>query len=229
MTLSARVFPAAFAALFLATLLSAGQMAAAQSTLTLDDFDLGGKPAAKRAQAAPDAAGEMEKCLLDNANCQNKEFKNSKGFSIDDVVNLGIVDREEVKPQPASTGSGSGPAKVVDLPSIDMEILFDYDSDALRPDQYSKLTELAGILKGDKFSGFRFAFLGHSDAKGEDFYNRELSRRRARSVSQFMASVSGIPGSRFVATGLGASQLKTPGDPFGAANRRVQLLLIPVK
>ena len=201
--------------------------AGAQSTLTLEDFDLGNKPAAK--PASPPAGSDMEKCLLDSAACTSKEFGGSSKFSIDDVVNLGIIDREEVKAKPAAA-SGNSPAPAAEpLPSSDIEVLFDYDSDQLRPDQFGRLSELAAILRTDRFSGFKFAFLGHSDAKGADTYNLDLSKRRALVVAQFVNQVSGIPASRFVATGLGAKQLKTPSDPFGPANRRVQLLLVPVR
>lgn len=203
----------------LASLLFVIGTAHAQSTITLDDFDLGSEPA---------KASEMETCLADRANCKNAEFKSSATFSIDDVVALGIVDREEVKVEPASTGSG-GQTSTDPLPSIDMEILFDYDSDRLRPDQYGKLGELSKLLKGGKFADYRFAFLGHSDAKGSQAYNQDLSFRRAQAVSSLVAQMAGIQPTRMIASGMGKSQLKTPGDPFGQANRRVQLVLIPVK
>ncbi|MEC9343385.1 MAG: OmpA family protein [Pseudomonadota bacterium] len=195
-------------------------VASAQSTITLEDFDL---PAAG-SSSGDKASNELESCL--EGNCSRSRFKSSKSFSIDDVVNLGIIDREEVRVEPAATGGQSVEPET--LPSVDIEILFDYDSDELRSDQYPKLVELANLLKQEKFDAFRYAFLGHSDAKGPFDYNRELSERRARSVSRFVASVSGLPDSRMVAKGLGPSELKTPDDPFGASNRRVQLVLIPV-
>jgi outer membrane protein OmpA-like peptidoglycan-associated protein len=204
--------------------------ASAQSTLSLDDFDLGGDTAAKPKAVEPagEKPGELEKCLLEPALCQSKEFATKSTISIDDVVNLGIIDREEVKATPVATDDPSNPVTAQALPSIDMEILFDYDSSNVRPDQYPKLAELANLLKTDKFKGYRFAFIGHSDAKGSYDYNRNLSRKRAEEVSQFVSRVATLPTSRMIATGLGPSQLKDPGDPFGAGNRRVQLVLIPV-
>ncbi|HOV04613.1 MAG TPA: OmpA family protein [Hyphomicrobiales bacterium] len=205
--------------------------ALAQSTMTLDDLDL--KPKAPVAAKPAGSSSEMEKCLLDQASCQNAEFKSSASFSVDDVVNLGIIDREEVKPaalgEAGMAGASGGASAAMTLPSIDMEILFDYDSATLRPDQYAKLVQLSEILKGDKFSAFRFLFLGHSDAKGDPDYNRNLSQKRAEAVSAFVEGISGLSGGRLAATGLGATKLKDAGDPFGAQNRRVQLVLIPVK
>lgn len=199
----------------------------AQSTLTLDDFSLNDdqKPASDTGQKTISA---LESCLIDTANCKDKKLKSSTAFSIDDVVNLGIIDREEVKPQTASTSGTSQTVMSQTLPSIDMEILFDYDSDTIRPDQFQKLFELSNVLKGSKFDNFKFAFLGHSDAKGEVEYNRTLSFRRASAVSRFIVSAAGVEQDRVVSSGMGASKLKTPADPFGSANRRVQLILIPV-
>lgn len=202
-------------------------VANAQSTITLDDFNLDTTSKSENLTSGSPASNDMESCLLEQENCKNTEFKSAKSFSIDDVVNLGIIDREDVKATPAATGSGAYKASQT-LPSIDIEILFDYDSDDLRPDQYPKLVELSNILKNEKFSSYRYAFLGHSDAKGSFEYNRELSENRARSVSNFIASASGMSINRMVSKGMGPSELKTPYDPFGPQNRRVQLILIPV-
>lgn len=195
----------------------------AQSTITLDEFKLDKQTSAKSSQSG--AANEMENCLLDQTGCKNSEFKSSARFSLDDVVNLGVIDREVVK-----TKSVSGRKKTAaPLPSIDLEILFDYDSADLRQDQFLKLGQLAEILKGEKFGTFRLLFLGHSDAKGDPAYNRTLSERRAQAVANFVRSVSKIAADRVFAGGLGASKLKDIDDPFGAQNRRVQLVLVPAE
>ena len=105
--------------------------AAAQSTITLEDFDLGKKkPAA--AQPAPETSpsrapsSEMEKCLLDQANCTSKEFKTKTNFSLDDVVNLGVIDHEEAKKaKEAQAKDNTAAGKPADtaqaLPSIDID------------------------------------------------------------------------------------------------------------
>ena len=217
------------------SLISLASLANAQSTITLDSFDTD-ETAPKSSTTSQTLqktnnqnSNSMSSCLADAENCTNKEFKSSTSFSIDDVVNLGIIDRNEVKPTKVSTSTSNNPAKPQTLPSIDMEILFDYDSDIVRSDQFQKLIELSNVLKESKFNNYKFAFLGHSDSKGSPEYNRKLSFKRAVSVSQFLVSATGLPSSRMLSSGMGASKLKTPGDPFGAANRRVQLVLIPVK
>ena len=47
---------------------------------------------------------------------------------------------------------------------------------------------------------------GHTDSDGSTFYNMGLSRDRARSVSNALAS-QGVQSSRLVARGFGESQI----------------------
>ena len=150
-----------------AIVLSIGIMAIAfpanaQSSVTLEEFNLDDKPAVKQqVEVKKSTSSDMESCLLDQDNCKNKKFKSAASFSIDDVINLGIIDPNEVRAQPDSTSTQSQI-----LPSIDMEILFDYDSHTLRSDQYRKLFELSNILKNDQFDRFKFAFFGTFRRKG---------------------------------------------------------------
>ena len=215
--------------LILVTCCGHGSIAHAQSVLSLEDFDLG--TSAKNALVAqsPEAASEMESCLLNPDGCANREFQSGTKLSIDDVVNLGIVDHAAV---PATVVAGDGSSEVPisskdPLPSIDIEILFDYNSDQIRPDQFDKLSELSSILQNTKFDGYRFVFLGHTDAKGSGSYNLDLSTRRAESVAKLVRSFAGLSADRALSSGLGFSRLKDASDPFGAQNRRVQLLLVP--
>lgn len=207
------------------TLSVLAQAAMAQSVLTLDDFDLGDD----LAEVKPAPTSEMEDCLLNNADCVNREYKSGSDLSLDDVVNLGIVDHESVPTTVSTEGAvASVPvSKTAPLPSIDIEILFDYNSDQVRPDQYAKLSELSNVLHESKFDGYRFVFLGHTDAKGGDAYNLDLSTRRAESVAQLVRSFAGLSFDRTIASGMGFTRLKDSSDPFGAQNRRVQLLLVP--
>lgn len=199
-------------------------------TVTLDDFDFGDSTATT-AQSTP-IRGEngLAACLLDPKMCEKAGVAVGSALSIDDVVNLGIIDRSEVAPSPAAAGdttSSDNGNRAQALPSIDVEIFFDYNAADIRTDQYSRLTELAQTLAQPEFAGFTIAFIGHTDAKGSPAYNRDLSYRRARSVAAFVEGVAGMPAGRVTATGIGSDRPKTESDPFNALNRRVQLVLIP--
>ncbi len=70
-------------ACFLATSLHA------QSTISLEEFDLG-EPA-PTATAAPKArSASFGECLLDAAGCANSDLKAGSDFSLEDVVNLKV-------------------------------------------------------------------------------------------------------------------------------------------
>jgi OOP family OmpA-OmpF porin len=207
-------------------ILTSGHVAYSQ-IVTLDEFDFGDSPSPVTTTNAGDSG--LTACLLDAQSCEKAGVAVGTTISIDDVVNLGIIDRSEVAPQPAAaTGDTSGaPAKAAALPSIDVEILFDYNAADIRADQYPRLNELAQTLAQPEFAGFTIAFIGHTDAKGSAAYNRDLSYRRAQSVAAFVQGVAGLPAGRVTATGIGSDRLKTEFDPFSALNRRVQLVLIP--
>lgn len=204
-----------------------GATATAQE-LTLDSFDLGRDTPAPALAPVAQPASDLETCLLNAAACKNSELKSGSSMSIDDVVNLGVIDREKVAVQQTSV---NGTTKKVDtaqaLPSIDMEILFDYDSTSIRADQAQRLVELSEVLRGPKFQDFTLAFIGHTDSVGSAAYNRDLSRRRAQEVAFYVSRAAGIPLSQTTASGLGFDRPKTPHDPEGPQNRRVQLVLIP--
>lgn len=102
-------------------------------------------------------------------------------------------------------------------------IQFDFDSDAIRPDSKPTLDEIARLLGGD--AGLRLAVVGHTDAKGGDTYNRDLSQRRAAAVvARLMAA--GIDPTRLQPRGTGASEpVASNDDEAGRAkNRRVELV-----
>jgi len=191
---------------------------AAQSTVTLKPIDLEGK----KAGATDDEVAIMDECLETPDKCRDPKLKAGTTLTLEDVVNIGVIDHDMVR----KTKNGQTASKEP-LPSIDMEILFDYDSDTIRPDQYRKLGILAQVLAKPKYAKHRFGFFGHTDAKGSDPYNMELSRRRAAAVARFVQATTGLSAQRFIATGLGERSLKTPDDPYGPDNRRVQLMLLP--
>lgn len=65
---------------------------------------------------------------------------------------------------------------------------------------------------------------GHTDAKGSDSYNQNLSERRAASVRQYLVG-KGIASSRMTSVGHGESQpvATNETDEGRALNRRVEL------
>ena len=108
-------------------------------------------------------------------------------------------------------------------PSIDLEIYFDYNSAEIASKAVPDLMSLGRALTNPSLQGGVFLLSGHTDAKGGQDYNLQLSERRAQSVRAFLAQNFSIPTDNLVATGYGKDQLKNPANPFAAENRRVQV------
>lgn len=111
-----------------------------------------------------------------------------------------------------------------DLPSIDIEINFDYDSAEIRPTSLADVDELGKALTSEALANSRIALNGHTDASGSDEYNQALSDRRAASVRDYLIRNFGISGDRLLAIGYGEERLKISADPLAAENRRVEVI-----
>ncbi len=114
-------------------------------------------------------------------------------------------------------------------PSIDLEIYFDYNSAKIASRAVPDLMTLGRALTNPALQGGVFLVSGHTDAKGSQDYNQELSERRAQSVKTFLIQNFQIPAENLVATGYGKLQLKNPASPFAAENRRVQVTNLETK
>jgi OOP family OmpA-OmpF porin len=111
------------------------------------------------------------------------------------------------------------------------DVLFDYDSDALTPDGTASVGRIAEIVKRLAAEN-ELICEGHTDSRGTEAYNFELSLRRARRVGDALAA-AGIDPARIASQGLGESRPLAPetkpdgGDsPEGRArNRRVEVVI----
>ncbi|MEO0830520.1 MAG: OmpA family protein [Pseudomonadota bacterium] len=111
------------------------------------------------------------------------------------------------------------------LPSIAVTIEFDFDTARLRADQVGKLASLASALRDPSLQGTSYAVIGHTDAKGPDQYNCNLSHRRAATVTAALqANYVLLP---LYSVGFGEHVLKNVYDPAAAENRRVTFLRLP--
>lgn len=110
------------------------------------------------------------------------------------------------------------------LPNFNVEILFDFDSDVIKPDSYRILGAMADALHNPVLVGDQFLIVGHTDAKGAREYNLNLSQKRADAIRTALVTFFRVQPERLKAFGLGEEQLKDPSNPDGAVNRRVQLV-----
>ncbi|GAB5446243.1 OmpA family protein [Gymnodinialimonas sp.] len=115
-----------------------------------------------------------------------------------------------------------------ELPRIDLDIPFDYDSDALRADVMADLVTIGRALSSEDLAGSRFILAGHTDGTGSAAYNQDLSERRAASVRAFLIEAFGLPPQQLVAVGFGFEQLRDIHNPAADVNRRVEVINLEV-
>ena len=105
------------------------------------------------------------------------------------------------------------------------DVLFATDSDVLRPAAIERLRPLAGYLRANP--GVRVAIDGHTDSRGTDQHNQDLSERRAQSVREALDDM-GVTRARFRVRGHGESNpTATNATAQGMRlNRRVEVTLL---
>jgi outer membrane protein OmpA-like peptidoglycan-associated protein len=111
-----------------------------------------------------------------------------------------------------------------DLPSINIRILFDYDSDRINGNSFDVLNEIGDALNDSALAGSKILLNGHTDASGSRAYNQDLSERRAMSVKRYLSEKLFILADRLVVAGFGEDRLRDPDDPDSGTNRRVEIV-----
>ncbi|MEP3348246.1 MAG: OmpA family protein [Litoreibacter sp.] len=104
---------------------------------------------------------------------------------------------------------------------LDMRINFELDSANLTAEAQESLAVFALMMKDERLEIARFVVEGHTDARGTEGYNVDLSEARAAAVSEFLTG-EGISDERLSAVGLGMTKPRV-ADEFDPENRRVEL------
>jgi OOP family OmpA-OmpF porin len=98
-------------------------------------------------------------------------------------------------------------------------ILFDVNSDKIKPESYGTLKEIAQVLNDNP--GLKVKITGHTDSDGNPASNLDLSKRRAVSVKNSLNKDFGIDASRIETDGKGSAESVSPNtSPEGKANNR---------
>jgi outer membrane protein OmpA-like peptidoglycan-associated protein len=126
------------------------------------------------------------------------------------------------------------PVKEDDLTKLNLEegmivtlqnIHFEFDRWELHPRSYVELKKLLKIMRDNP--GLVIELRGHTDDKGSNDYNFELSEKRALSVVEYLKK-NGVGEHRTRYRGFGSSQPIAPNDTSEGRqeNRRVEFLVI---
>jgi outer membrane protein OmpA-like peptidoglycan-associated protein len=103
-------------------------------------------------------------------------------------------------------------------------ILFDTDSDSLKPESAPVIQQIAKGLELNP--SLKLLIEGHTDSVGNAAHNIDLSKRRADAVKSVLVSQFSVDASRLMTNGLGATKPIDSNDtPQGRAqNRRVEFV-----
>lgn len=105
-------------------------------------------------------------------------------------------------------------------------IQFESGSDALKPESYPIIREIAGVLEDNP--DVQIKIIGHTDSEGDDGSNLSLSKKRASAVKTSLEMQYGIEGNRMVTDGKGETEPVGDNESLEgrAENRRVEFVKI---
>ena len=112
---------------------------------------------------------------------------------------------------------------------LEGDVLFDFDKASVRPDAEKLLEKVATVL--GEFPEGKVTVEGHTDSKGSDKVNLDMSQRRADAVKTWLVKKKGIPEKMITTKGFGKTKPVAPNNnPDGSdnpegrqQNRRVQI------
>ncbi|MGE0870440.1 MAG: OmpA family protein [Kofleriaceae bacterium] len=112
-------------------------------------------------------------------------------------------------------------------------INFEYNKDVIKPDSYYILDAVIAMLQGNP-DILRLEVAGHTDERGDDAYNLDLSNRRAAAVVEYLTTHGSkldprpIDPKRLESWGYGETRPidRSSGPKAWAKNRRVEFLIL---
>ncbi|HEY1556558.1 MAG TPA: OmpA family protein [Kofleriaceae bacterium] len=193
------------------------------------------------ADGCPDPDNDQDGILDVDDLCPNDPedkdgFEDADGCPDPDNDKDRILDKDDKCPNEPETYNGyqdadgcpdRGRVVVTDtsIEILDM-IYFEYDKAIIKKESYPILDAVAATLQGNP-SIQLVEIQGHTDERGDDAYNLDLSDRRAKSVRQYLID-KGVDEKRLTAQGYGETQPldRRHNEEAWAKNRRVAFLIL---
>lgn len=106
------------------------------------------------------------------------------------------------------------------------QVMFDTDSATLQPGFRDTLRKVAAVLRD--YPQSEALIIGHTDSRGSEAYNLDLSKRRAEAVRQALIA-EGVPAERLRAEGRGEAEPRADNatEAGRQLNRRVEIYVSP--
>jgi OmpA-OmpF porin, OOP family len=111
--------------------------------------------------------------------------------------------------------------KSISTERVNLNVRFENNSDKVRADYQTEVKKLADFMT--KYPTAKAVIEGHTDSKGSDAYNQDLSQRRVNEVVRLLTNNYGIAAERLSAIGYGETLPIVANDTSEnrAKNRRV--------
>jgi len=108
--------------------------------------------------------------------------------------------------------------------AVTNDILFDVNSDVIKPTSYSIIKQLGDAMAANP--SLKVKIIGHTDSDGADVANLTLSRKRAAAVKNYIVEKHGIAGARIQTDGKGETEPVAANNTNDgkAKNRRVEFV-----
>lgn len=118
------------------------------------------------------------------------------------------------------------PIAVEEVARVELMVNFDFDRDEVQSQYFDEIEEVADFMA--QYDDVVIELEGHTDSRGTDAYNEDLSQRRADAVRQVLIDRFDVQGSRISARGFGERQpiASNDTDEGRAQNRRVMTVII---
>ena len=106
------------------------------------------------------------------------------------------------------------------------KVYFEYNKAVIKKESYPILDAVAATLQGNPDIQL-IEVQGHTDERGNDAYNLDLSTKRARAVLEYLTG-KGVSADRLQSQGYGETQPidKRHNEEAWAKNRRVEFLIL---
>lgn len=111
------------------------------------------------------------------------------------------------------------------------DVLFDFDKAEIKTQAIPVLNKVSTVL--NSYPNAQIKIAGHTDGKGNDAYNNDLSKRRAQAIANWLSANAGINSKQMLVSGFGKTKPVAPNtnpngsdNPAGRAkNRRVEITI----
>ncbi len=155
------------------------------------------------------------------------EIRASKEKFVQDVLTLNRKKIDLNSPDPIKVTLKLAPPVAKGTVIVLENVYYDFDKANIRPDAAFELDKVVRLM--NRYPSMVIELGSHTDARGNDEYNRDLSQRRANSAIEYIIS-RGIGSNRVTARGYGESQIANQcangvkcSDEDHQVNRRTEI------